>query len=59
MIDIELDVCEDCGDDIPKGEGCVCDGHRWCASCFVHRCPECRDALADDHAAELAMERER
>jgi hypothetical protein len=51
--DVELPLpCEDCGDPIPDGDGCAHDGHRWCGSCFVERCAECRDDLRDQMAGE-------
>ena len=44
-------TCEDCGDDVPDGEGCRHDGHVWCASCFLDHCAECADKARDDLAS--------
>ncbi len=50
------ETCEDCGDAIPDGEGCRCDGHVYCGACFVHNCPACAADLRDQMAAEAASE---
>lgn len=52
-----MTACDECGDPV-REDGCEHNGRSLCCHC-LHRCPECLDAIRDDHAAELAIERGR
>ena len=52
-------TCESCGDDdIDPDASCFHDGHIYCPACLTE-CGECGQAIRDDYAAELSMDRGR